>query len=165
MLEAEAAFSASSYETYDLDLVLRSDHGRLVPIALDDNKIVFDRDGPVIDVELSEQGTDRSRADDLVRLAVHAYLQSLTPNDVAKTKQERRRLGELVLKTHRSANDSTSALQTKSSLISYPPVARGSAMPISCNTSCSTRSPSVTRWSGSRTAGAGSAAARTRTRR
>src|SRR5581483_10245483 len=51
--------SSAADEIDDLDLIAIVDGGRVVGGALDDDQVVLDRDAPRIDLELSQQFTDR----------------------------------------------------------------------------------------------------------
>jgi hypothetical protein len=69
-LKVRPAIVKVSDEIDDLDLIAIVDGGRVVGGALDDDQVVLDRDAPRIDLELSQQFTDRQRTGELIGIAV-----------------------------------------------------------------------------------------------
>src|SRR5512141_881441 len=60
---------------HDLNRVAGRDHCRVEPLAFDDDQVVLDGDAAGVNPEFGEQRADAQRGRDLVRLAVHVYLQ------------------------------------------------------------------------------------------
>ena len=77
LLAAGSWSSAAADESHDFDLVALADHRVVVPLTLDDDDVVFDRDDAGIDVERASSALMRDRAGDFERLAVQSYGQSL----------------------------------------------------------------------------------------